>query len=78
MDNEKLKRANQLYEEIESLQKKIKRIDEFKKHNNQLFLKNEFSGGFAVSEENKQIIISLAKNLMETDLKKLQAEFDAL
>lgn len=78
MDNEKLEKANQLNRRIEILKDNIRQATLMQENNNNNLSLHSNGRSFYVDVNCKQTILALTKSLLETDLKKLQDEFDAL
>ncbi len=74
----KLEKANELHEKIADLKEKIDKVEIASSRNVSLALSSFGYEGVYIPDSHKQTILALAKSLMETDLQKLQAEFDAL
>ena len=77
MDKEKLSKANELNNKITNLKEEINGIENMF-DDGRLQLRTNHRSCNIVNENSKQIILNLAKSLMETDLKKFQTEFDEL
>jgi len=77
MDKEKLSKAHELNNKITNLKEEINGIENMF-DDGRLQLRTNYKGCNIVNENSKQIILNLAKSLMETDLKKFQEEFDEL
>lgn len=78
MNVEKLKKANELNEEIEKLIKKIERIESTMDSTASLLIKDRQYNDIVIDVKYKPIILNLAKSLLETELKKLEKEFEEL
>ena len=77
MEKEKLSKANELNKKINNLEQEIKYL-ELMFNDGSLSCRTNHYSCKIYGENSKQIILNLAKSLMETDLKKLQTEFDEL
>lgn len=77
MDKEKLSKANGLNRKIENLKQEIYLLENMF-NDGTLDLRTNHRSCTIYNENSKQVILNLAKSLMETDLKKFQTEFDEL
>ena len=77
MNKEKLKKANELDGKIHDLKQEINYTDKMFEDGKLQCRTNHFSCTIR-NENSKQIILNLARSLMEADLKKLEKEFEEL
>ena len=78
MNVEKLNKANELNEEICHIREKIIRIDKTIESEANLLIKDPRHNDIFIDVKYKPIILNLAKSLLETELKKLEKEFQEL
>ena len=78
MNTEKLTKANELNEKICHMREKIIRIDKTIESEANLLIKDPRYNDIFIDVKYKPIILNLAKSLLQTELKKLEKEFEEL
>ena len=78
MNIEKLYKAQQLNEDIEVIKTKLERIERTMDSTAGLLIKDIRYNDILIDAKHKSVILILVKSLLETDLKKLEKEFEEL
>lgn len=78
MNIEKLYKAQQLNKDIEVMKTKLERIERTMDSKKGLLIKDNLYNDILIDAKHKSVILILAKSLLETELKKLEKEFEEL